>query len=56
MSEQLTRTHDVDTLITEAARAVLDAHFRLRALPRMPVKGIAEPVATFAVDGFEASG
>ena len=44
----------VDVLVTEEIRAVLDSRFRLRALPPVPVKGIAEPVATFAVEGFEA--
>jgi class 3 adenylate cyclase len=53
--ESLTRTHAVDVLVTDATRAALDHRFRLRALPSVAVKGIAEPVATFAVDGFDAA-
>jgi len=51
--EALTRVHAVDILVTEEIRAELDGRFRLRALLPVSVKGIAEPVATFAVEGFE---
>jgi adenylate cyclase len=51
--ENLTRALDVDVLVTEAVRAVLDRRFRVRAMPPSAVRGIAEPVPTWAVDGFE---
>ena len=51
--ERLTRTHGVDILITEAARAALDGRFRLRPMPPAAVKGIASALPTFAVDGFD---
>jgi adenylate cyclase len=51
--EQLTRLHRADILVTDAVRAALDARFRLRALPPAPVKGVAEPLVTFAVDGYD---
>ena len=50
--EGLTRVHGVDVLITDAVRAHLDARFRVRALPAADVKGLPEPLVTFAVDGF----
>src|SRR5213594_3788916 len=51
--ERLTRTHGVDILITEAARAALDGRFRLRPMPPAAVKGIASALPTFAVEGFD---
>ena len=53
--EDLTRVHGVDVLVTDAVRAHCDSRFRLRALPAVDVKGLPEPVVTFAVDGFDAS-
>jgi adenylate cyclase len=53
--EQLTRVHAVDILVTEAARAALDARFRLRAMPAAEVKGVAAALVTFAVEGYEPS-
>jgi adenylate cyclase len=50
--ETLTRVHDTDVLVTEAVRAHLDGRFRLRALPSALVKGLPDPIATFAVEGF----
>jgi adenylate cyclase len=50
--ESLTRKHDVDVLVTESVRAHLDERFHLRALPPAEVKGVSQPVATFAVEGF----
>ena len=50
--EGLTRVHGVDVLVTDAVRAHLDQRFRLRALPPADVKGLPEPLPTFAVDGF----
>jgi len=47
----LTREHDVDILLTDAVRRELDPRFELRALPPQAIKGIAEPVATYAVIG-----
>jgi len=45
----LTRTHGVDILITEAVRSQLDSSFMLEAMPAEHVKGIAEPVVSYAV-------
>jgi len=53
--QALTRTHGVDLLITDAVRAELDPRFELRAMPAMPVKGITEPVVTYAVTGLRAA-
>ena len=54
--ERLTRTHGVDVLVTEAARAALDQRFRLRAMPPVEVKGVAAPLATFAVEACDDDG
>lgn len=50
--EGLTRVHSTDVLVTEAVRANLDERFRLRPLPAVDVKGLPDPLATFAVEGF----
>jgi class 3 adenylate cyclase len=47
--QTLTRTHGVDILVTDAVRSELDASFRLDAMPAERVKGIAEPVLSYAV-------
>jgi adenylate cyclase len=47
--QSLTRTHGVDILVTDALRAELDSKFVLTAMPPEMVKGIAEPVLTYAV-------
>jgi len=47
--EALTRVHHVDILVTDAVRAELDEGIVLEAMPAQPVKGIAEPVVTYAV-------
>lgn len=47
--QALTRTHGVDILITPAVREELDPAIALRELPATAVKGIAEPVVTYAV-------
>jgi len=39
--QALTRTHHVDTLLTEAVRAELDTRFLLEAMPPELVKGFA---------------
>jgi adenylate cyclase len=53
--QALTRIHQVDVLVTDALRAELDTRFALRPMPAESVKGIAEPVVTWAVEG-ELSG
>ena len=50
--EGLTRVHSTDVLVTEAVRAHLDVRFRLRPLPAVEVKGLPDPLPTFAVEGF----
>jgi adenylate cyclase len=45
----LTRIHRVDILVTEALRVELDTRFLLEAMPPELVKGIVEPVVTYAV-------
>jgi class 3 adenylate cyclase len=47
--QALTRTHQVDILVTEAVRAELDTRFVLAPMPAELVKGLAEPVVTYAV-------
>jgi adenylate cyclase len=47
--QALTRTHGVDILVTNAVRSELDGSFRLDAMPAVVVKGIAEPVVSYAV-------
>jgi len=47
--EALTRVHHVDILVTETVREALDKRFVLEAMPPQIVKGIAEPVVTYAV-------
>jgi adenylate cyclase len=47
--QSLTRVQGVDFLVTEAVRSELDDSFRVDAMPPELVKGIADPVATFAV-------
>ncbi len=49
--QALTRVHKVDILLTDSVREQLDPRFVLRAMPAMPVKGIAEPVVTYALAG-----
>ncbi len=48
--QALTRAHDVDILLTDSVREQLDPRFVLKAMPAMPVKGIAEPVVTYALE------
>jgi len=49
--QALTRTHKVDILVTDALRDQLDARFVLVPMPAEMVKGIDEPVVTYAVQG-----
>jgi len=48
--ESATRGHGVDILVTDAVREKLDARFRLRELPAIPLKGKSEPVVLWAVE------
>jgi class 3 adenylate cyclase len=52
--QALTRIHQVDILVTEALRTELDAGFVLAPMPAELVKGLAEPVVTYAVRGTSA--
>jgi adenylate cyclase len=54
--EELTRTHGVDILVTEAVKAALDRRFVLRSMPPAPVAGVTGLLGTFAVDGFAPHG
>jgi adenylate cyclase len=47
--EELTRTHDVDILITDAVKDDLDPSIPLEEQPPTSVKGVQTPVATYAV-------
>src|SRR4029453_8357628 len=47
--QTLTRVHQVDILVTEAVREHLDPRFVLSLMPPEAVKGIDEPVVTYAV-------
>jgi class 3 adenylate cyclase len=47
--QTLTRVHRQDILVTEALRAEIDARFELAPMPPEIVKGIDEPVVTYAV-------
>jgi len=47
--QSLTRVHGVDILVTDALRPELDSRFGLTPMPTEIVKGIAEPLVTYAV-------
>jgi class 3 adenylate cyclase len=49
--ESLTRKHGVDILISADVRPALDGRFMVRQLPPEYVKGKAEPILAFAVEG-----
>jgi class 3 adenylate cyclase len=49
--ERLTRVHHADILITGAVRDALDPRYVLEELPAQEVRGVAEPVVTYAVRG-----
>jgi class 3 adenylate cyclase len=53
--ESLTRKHGVSILISADVRPALDVRFQLRQLPPEYVKGKAEPIVSFAVEGFSES-
>jgi len=50
--ERLTRKLGADILVTDAVRRELDQRFELRLLAPEPVRGIVEPVLTYAVQGY----
>lgn len=54
--QDLTRTHRVGILATDAVRSALDPRFELRAIAPAPVQGIAEPLTTWAILDFRADG
>ena len=49
--QDLTRLHDVDILVTGDLRQTLDPRFGLRELPPAELRGVAQPVVIFAVEG-----
>jgi class 3 adenylate cyclase len=51
--EGLTRTLGVDVLVTAAVDDALDRRFRRDPMPPTPVKGVATPIQTFALRGFD---
>src|SRR5215468_430120 len=53
--ERLTREHHADILITAAVRELLDPRFVVAELPPRAVRGISEPVVTYAVSAFRSS-
>jgi len=50
--QDLTRQYDANIIVTAALKASLDPRFQLRPLPESRVKGVAEPLSIYAVDGF----
>jgi len=50
--QDLTREHGLDILLTDTVRQSLDPGFRLRAMPAAELRGIAEPVAIWAAEGY----
>ncbi len=53
--EGLTRVHQTDILISPAVRAALDPRFVVAELPPHDVRGVADPVTTYAVQDFRDS-
>ncbi len=50
--QDLTRDFDASIIITGSLREVIDSRFECRPLPATRVKGIAEPISIYAVDGW----
>ena len=50
--ERLTRKLGSDILVTDAVRSELDQRFELRPLAPEPIRGIVDPVVTYAVEGY----
>ena len=46
----LTRVHGVDVLVTDAVHAHLDPRVIARAMPAVAVKGLPEPLLTYALE------
>jgi adenylate cyclase len=51
--ESLTRRHGVDILLTEDVRQDLDGRFTLKPMEPTPIKGKTDPIATYALIGYE---
>jgi adenylate cyclase len=51
--QDLTRQHSANIIVTAALKESLDPRFQLRPLPESRVKGVAEPLSIYAVEGFE---
>lgn len=49
--QALTRVHETDILLTPSVREQLDPRFQLEEMPATLVKGIADPVVTYALRG-----
>ncbi len=49
--QQLTRLHEVDLLVTDEIRHLLDERFDGRAMVPTLVKGKAEPIQIWCVEG-----
>ncbi len=52
--ERLTRAHGAEILVTASVKAALDPRFILRELPPVRAPGVRDPIATFALEGFDA--
>jgi adenylate cyclase len=50
--ERLTRIHGAPVLLTAELREHLDPRFVVRALPPAAVRGVGDPIVTFALEGF----
>ena len=50
--ESLTRTMEVDLLVTDEVKQELDANYHLREMPPASVKGKALPLITYHVEGY----
>jgi adenylate cyclase len=53
--ERATRDVGAPILVTAAVRSHLDPRFVVTALPPLAMRGVAEPVSLFRLDGFAAS-
>lgn len=51
--QDLTRVHRAEILATEAVLSALDPRFQTRPLAPTALQGVAEPVATWAIIGFD---
>ena len=53
--ESLTRTHNVDLLITEVVKKKLDDRYALKEMKPMLVKGKEHPITTYFVEGMKSN-